>query len=165
MMEEIRRLYAHMRWADERVLTSLRGADPLPAEALRVYAHVLGAEHTWLSRLRRQPSIVAVWPTLTLDECESLSVENTDGFDAFLDVLEPGGLAREVEYRNSAGQEFRARIGDILLQVATHGGYHRGQVAVLLRQSGAEPMPTDYIAFVRASRRPPREGSSFVPAP
>ena len=30
-----------------------------------------------------------------------------------------------------------------------HGSYHRGQVAMLLRQSGAEPLPTDYIVFVR----------------
>lgn len=148
-MEEIRRLYAHMRWADERVLKSLRSADPLPADALNVYAHILGAEHTWLSRLRQQPPRVAVWPALTLDECEALSAESADGFDAFLDALEPGGLAREMEYRNSAGQEFRTRIDDILLQVATHGGYHRGQVAMLLRQCGAEPLPTDYIVFVR----------------
>lgn len=148
-MEEIRRLYAHMRWADERVLKSLRGADPLPADALKVYAHILGAEHTWLSRLREQQPTIAVWPTLTLDECEALSRENSEGFDAFLDALEPGGLAREMEYRNSAGQEFRTRIDDILLHTATHGGYHRGQVAMLLRYSGAEPMPTDYIAFVR----------------
>jgi uncharacterized damage-inducible protein DinB len=149
MMEEIRRLCAHMRWADERVLKSLRSADPLPADAVKLFAHVLGAEHTWLSRLRQQSPRMAVWPTLTLDECEALSAENAEGYEAFLDALEPGGLAREVEYRNSAGQEFRSRIGDILLQAATHGGYHRGQVAMLLRQAGAEPMPTDYIAFVR----------------
>jgi uncharacterized damage-inducible protein DinB len=151
MMEEIRRLYAHVRWADERALKSLRGADPLAGDVLKVFAHVLGAEHTWLSRLRQEPPRVAVWPTLTLDECEALSAENADGFDAFLDALELGALGREVEYRNSAGQEFRSRIGDILLQVATHGGYHRGQVAMLLRQAGAEPMPTDYIVFVRGA--------------
>lgn len=148
-MEEIRRLFAHMRWADERALEALRGADPLPADAMRVYAHVLGAEHVWLSRLRQQPGRVAIWPTLALDECEALSRENSEGFDAFLDALEPGGEAREIDYRNSAGAPFRSRIGDILLHVAMHGGYHRGQVAMLLRQAGAEPMPTDYIAFVR----------------
>lgn len=149
MMEEIRRLYAHMRWADERALEALRGADPLPADAMKVFAHVLGAGHTWLSRLKQQPARVAIWPTLTLEECEALSAENSEGFDAFLDALEPGGLSREVEYRNSAGEPFRTRIDDILLHAAMHGSYHRGQVATLLRQAGAEPMPTDYIAFVR----------------
>ena len=60
MMEEMRRLFAHARWADERALEALRGAPAPSAEALRVYAHVLGAEHTWLSRLRQQPPRVAI---------------------------------------------------------------------------------------------------------
>jgi uncharacterized damage-inducible protein DinB len=149
MMEEMRRLFAHMRWADERALEALRGAPQIPAEALRVYAHVLGAEHTWLSRLRGEPARVAIWPALGIEECAALARENADGFDAFLDSLDPGGLARDVEYRNSAGEGFRTRIDDILLQVAMHGSYHRGQVALMLRHDGAVPLPTDYIAFVR----------------
>ena len=149
MMEEMRRLFAHARWADERALEALRGAAAAPAEALKVYAHVLGAEHTWLTRLRGEPAEVAIWPALGIEECAALARENADGYDAFLNSLAPGGLAREVEYRNSAGERFRTRIDDILLHVALHGSYHRGQVAVLLRQDGAAPLPTDYIAFIR----------------
>jgi uncharacterized damage-inducible protein DinB len=33
--------------------------------------------------------------------------------------------------------------------VALHGAYHRGQIAQLLRQNGAQPAATDYIGFVR----------------
>jgi uncharacterized damage-inducible protein DinB len=148
-MEEMRRLFAHARWADERTLEALRGAPTAAAEALRVYAHVLGAEHTWLSRLRRQPPRVAIWPTLGVEECAVLARENADEFDAFLDSLGPDDISREVDYRNSAGEPFRTRIGDILLHVALHGSYHRGQVAIALRQGGAVPLPTDYIVFVR----------------
>jgi uncharacterized damage-inducible protein DinB len=151
MMEEMRRLFAHVRWADERALEALRGAPRASAEALRVYAHVLGAEHTWLSRLRGEPAEVAVWPSLTLEECAALASRNAAGFDSFLDSLGPDGLAREVEYRNSAGDGFRTRVDDILLHAALHGSYHRGQVAMLLRQGGAVPLPTDYIAFVRGA--------------
>lgn len=149
MMEEMRRLFAHARWADERALEALRGAPTASAEALRVYAHVLGAEHTWLSRLRGEPTRVAIWPTLGVEECAALARENAEGYDAFLDSLGPGDLSREVDYRNSAGEPFRTRIDDILLHVALHGSYHRGQIAMALRQGGAVPLPTDYIAFVR----------------
>jgi len=31
----------------------------------------------------------------------------------------------------------------------THGGYHRGQIALHLRQAGEEPVNTDSIAYVR----------------
>jgi hypothetical protein len=30
-----------------------------------------------------------------------------------------------------------------------HGQYHRGKINLLLRQSGAEPAPADYISYVR----------------
>lgn len=149
MMEEMRRLFAHARWADERALEALRGAAQAPAEALKVYAHVLGAEHTWLSRLRGEAPEVAVWPALGIEECAALALENADGYDAYLDSLAPDDFASEVEYRNSAGDRFRTRIDDILLHVALHGSYHRGQIAMLLRQHGAAPLPTDYIAYVR----------------
>ncbi|MGG1633398.1 DinB family protein [Paenibacillus sp. NRS-1760] len=32
-----------------------------------------------------------------------------------------------------------------------HGSYHRGQIALLLRQAGAEPILTDYIIYERQS--------------
>jgi len=37
----------------------------------------------------------------------------------------------------------------MLLQAFTHGGYHRGQIAMQLRQQGLEPVNTDYIIWVR----------------
>jgi len=53
---------------------------------------------------------------------------------------------------------FRSRVEDILLHVVLHGCYHRGQVAIALREAGAEPSATDFIAFVRgvpaATRQP-----------
>jgi uncharacterized damage-inducible protein DinB len=35
------------------------------------------------------------------------------------------------------------------LSKATHGVYHRGQIALLLRVGGAEPLATDYIVYAR----------------
>jgi uncharacterized damage-inducible protein DinB len=147
----VRRLFSHLRWADERALEALRAAGAPAEAALRTYAHILAAEHVWLSRLREQPPTVAIWPTLDLEECARLARANADGYDALLDGLAADDLDREVAYRNSTGQSFHTALGDILLQVATHGSYHRGQVALLLRQGGAEPQATDYIVFVRAA--------------
>jgi uncharacterized damage-inducible protein DinB len=151
VLESLHRLFAHMRWADERALEALRGADPVPQRALETFAHVLGAEHVWLARLQQRPASVAVWPVLDLDACERLARENAAEFDDLLDGLAPEDLQRTVSYQNSAGQSFDTRREDILLHVAMHGSYHRGQVATLLRQEGAVPEPTDYIAFVRGA--------------
>ncbi|HEU0016708.1 MAG TPA: DinB family protein [Longimicrobium sp.] len=151
MINQLRRLFAHMRWADERVMEALRRAETIPPQALEIYAHLLAAEHVWLSRLRGQAPRLAVWPVLSPDECAVLAAENEAGFDAYLDELGAEDATRSIAYRNSAGDAFESRVDDVLLHVATHGAYHRGQVALLLRQAGAEPAATDYIAWARGA--------------
>lgn len=112
---------------------------------------MLGAEHVWLARLRQRPAEAAVWPRLDLDGCDALAAATHAGFEALLAGLDAAALDRAIPYTNSAGVAFRSTPRDILLHVALHGCYHRGQVALELRQNGAEPQPTDYIAFVRGA--------------
>ena len=150
-LEHLRRLFAHLAWADARALQSLREATHPQDQARGLLAHVLGAEHVWLARLEGRPAAVAVWPALTLDECEALARENEQAYGRYLAALDAGSLDRTVHYRNSAGAEFDSRIEDILLHVALHGAYHRGQVAAAVRRGGDVPSPTDYLAFVRGA--------------
>ncbi len=140
-----------MHWADDRVLASLHSAVPLSSKALELYAHVLGAEHVWLCRLRHEPASTAVWPAIGVEQCRALAAANHAGFAQLLSRLDPAALGSEVAYTNSAGIAFRSTVEDMLLHVVLHGCYHRGQVALALRESGAEPLPTDYIAFVRGA--------------
>jgi uncharacterized damage-inducible protein DinB len=149
-MHHLRTLIDHMAWADDAALRSLRQPD-VPQRALDLYAHVLGAEHVWLARLEQRSPSVAVWPEGSVVLCERLARENQQAFRVFVEQLDDAGRRRAVRYRNSAGQEFESVIEDILLHVAMHGSYHRGQVALLVRDAGLEPQPTDFIAFVRGA--------------
>lgn len=158
MMDYFKRLYTHAQWADARTLHSIVDSEHLPARALELFAHVLGAEHVWLSRVRGTAPHVTVSPTLSVAECDALMHENHDGYTSLLDELAPGDLQRAVTYRNSAGHEFTSTLQDILTQVAMHGSYHRGQVAALVRAAGDTPQPTDFIAFARGAPAPPRQG-------
>ena len=166
MIDRLRMLSAHLRWADERALESLtRAAVPEPA-LVELLAHVLGAEHVWLARAEGRAPTVAVWPALTLAESAALAAENHAAFDRLLDTLDASQLSREVTYTNSAGAEFRSRVDDMLVQMLLHGAYHRGQIAFGLRRAGAEPIATDYIAFVRgaaaAVRAAPSDGERLT---
>jgi uncharacterized damage-inducible protein DinB len=152
--DTLSRLLDHLAWADEQALRSLRGAAAPPTAALAIYAHIIGAEHVWAARITGRPARVAVWPELTLEACTALSAENHAALRA---VLDTDALDRMVHYRNSAGAEFDSRVDDILLHVALHGAYHRGQVSRALREAGATPFPTDYIAFVRGAPAATRE--------
>jgi len=157
-MSPMDRLVAHLGWADALVLESLRRATPLDARAFEIYRHVLGAEDVWLARLKGEKPALAVWPELTLDACASAAKRNLEGLRAYVAALAPGDLTRGVTYVNSAGRQFTSSVEDILLHVFLHGAYHRGQVALALRSSGAEPAPTDYIAFARGAPAATRKG-------
>jgi len=94
-------------------------------------------------------SPLAVWPDLTLEECEAewrrvetlLSIEVAD--------LTVERLAAAVDYVNSKGERYTSRVEDILMHVVLHSAYHRGQIALELRAAGFEPAYTDYIHAVR----------------
>jgi uncharacterized damage-inducible protein DinB len=163
-MATIRNLWEHALWADARVLEALP-ADAAP-EAWREFAHILGAEETWLARLEGRTPRTAVWPDAAPGEVRASMQATHAAYRAYLAALEDPDLAAPVSYTNSAGQPFTSSVADILLQAALHGQYHRGKVSLLLRQGGRAPAPVDFIAFVRGapaateatSRRKPGAG-------
>ncbi len=156
-MEHLERLIDHLEWADERVLESLRRCRTPLSAAISLYSHILGAEHTWLNRITGVAPGVAVWPELSLDQCEALARENAAALRDLVDGIAERDRDKLITYRNSAGVEFTTQLEDILLHVALHGSYHRGQVAALLRSAGEEPIPTDYIQWVRGGAAATRQ--------
>jgi uncharacterized damage-inducible protein DinB len=59
---------------------------------------------------------------------------------------------RELKYTNYVNDYYENSIGDIMAHLVNHGTYHRGQVAVLLREKGYDPVNTDFITYDRVLR-------------
>jgi len=149
MSEILPRLFEHLKWADERVHASLVDAANPPPHTLDLFAHVIATEHVWLSRILGRPTDVPAWPKLSLAQCAELAARNADEFLALIESLDETALDSGIPYRNSAGAEFTNTPRDILVHIALHGAYHRGQIAAAVRAGGDTPASTDYIAFVR----------------
>jgi uncharacterized damage-inducible protein DinB len=150
MLDVIATLFGHLRWADQRALAALRASNGHPTQARELFAHVLGAEEVWLARLEGRTPALPVWPDFDIEQCTAWAERSQRNWEGYLERLtSPEQLEEEVAYINSAGDAYRSTVRDMLLQVALHGQYHRGQVALLLRASGFEPATTDYIAMVR----------------
>jgi uncharacterized damage-inducible protein DinB len=143
-------MWAHSEWADTVLLAALRAA-PDAADAWLELAHVIAADAVWLSRLEQRSNAPALWDRRTPDDIAELRAEVSSGYRAYFERLTPAMLDTMVTYTNTKGTRFETAVGDILLQVMLHAQYHRGKVNLLLRQSGAEPAPVDYIAFVRGA--------------
>jgi uncharacterized damage-inducible protein DinB len=140
-----------MEWANRRVLDALETSSGSDPQARPYFAHVLGAEDVWISRIEGVAPHVAVWPTLSLEQCRELTISNISRFRRLLDRMSDADLDRLIDYVNSAGAAFTSTLDDILIHVATHGAYHRGQISLMMRRGGGIPAPTDFIAFVRGA--------------
>jgi len=140
---DLQRLVDYDDWANREEVRHLRSLRSPPQQAIKILAHIVGTQWLWLGRLRSETPAV-VWPDLTLDQIDEqlarLHAEWPREFDR-TDV---------VEYVNSKGERWNSRADDILMHVIIHGGYHRGQIATIVRQSGTTPAYTDYIHCIRS---------------
>jgi uncharacterized damage-inducible protein DinB len=147
------RLFAYDRWANQECLAAMRAAGSVSADTVGRLAHILSAQKLWLERIQKRRQSMAVWPNLTIDECAALADEMSSAWRTYLTQLAmqvpPTSLDSKAEYRNSKGELWSSRVEDVLTHVLFHSAYHRGQIALQMRASGAQPAYTDFIHAVR----------------
>ncbi len=159
-LTEIKRLYDYNSWANERVLESLRriSHDAFVSDrgashgSVRgIIAHVAGAQWIWLERWKGV-SPVALLPESEFETVE-IATERLARIDHdlqdFTGQLTQADIDGSRGYRTTEGKPYSNILGDMMLHVANHSTYHRGQITTLLRQLGAVPQSTDFILFLR----------------
>jgi uncharacterized damage-inducible protein DinB len=145
-----RNLFEYDYWGNRETLTSLSSLSSGLEEPLRFFAHVIGAQRIWLSRIEQEaPSPPASWPSLTVEECRAAAEDLHQRWASFLATLSQARVSDSVSYRNSKGVEFKTPLEDVLQHVVLHSAYHRGQVAAAVRRAGGKPAPTDYTVYIR----------------
>lgn len=149
VLRRLRRLFAYDLWANRETLRSLKEASAPAPRARRVMAHVVGAERLWLGRLERRRDPAAVWPEMTLEQCESEITDLSRLWPEYLGGLSESSLSQQVSYTNSKGEPWTSAVDDILTHVVLHSSYHRGQIASAVRECGEAPAYTDFIHAVR----------------
>ena len=152
MAAHFERMWEFEAWANRRALESIAQLGE-PGECLRLFGHILAAQRAWLTRLDGgDSSQVELFPTPTIEECEDGLTEIDRKGLAYLAGLGDDALEPEIVYANQTGKTFRNPPRDILTHLGMHSHYHRGQIAILVRQAGATPAVTDFIAFCRLGR-------------
>jgi uncharacterized damage-inducible protein DinB len=158
--DEIRLLFEYNAWADRRTLEAcaaltseqftreLGGSFPSVRDTL---VHILWGEWLWLERWHgRSHGPEPPWPQpRDFAELRSRWPDVERGLRDFAAGLTPSDLERVIEYRRTTGSVFRQPLQPMLQHLVNHGTYHRGQVAMMLRQLGGVPLATDYIVFER----------------
>jgi len=114
--------------------------------------HIWNAETGWLSRLEGNG-----WNSEKVKNFEGSAADLMKSWqetsEQFKDFVATADLEKEVRFDHK-GESFSIPYREIAHTVFTHGGYHRGQVVMMLRQLGITDIPqTDYIEWVRENAR------------
>ncbi len=133
----------YMVWADNRQLAAVRAHMPLRLEILE---HIFMAERIWLARIEG-----AVAPTHLQPPADGaeLAAEWAELHRMWQALAAQADWNSVVSYKTLSGIESSSPLWQIVLHVANHGSYHRGQVAAVLRAEGFTPPGTDLILWYR----------------
>lgn len=157
-IEDIRTLYTYNRWANRRVCEAARLLEvrdfvrDLRASHSSVrgtLVHIMWGEWVWLQRWKRespkQMFAADDFPSPVELEARWQTVEREQ--EQFIERLTDAELRELVSYENLQGQRWEYTRGQMMQHVVNHSSYHRGQVAILLRQLGKIPNATDFLVF------------------
>lgn len=151
--KEFLRMFAYDSWANRECLAAMRGAGPTSADMIGRMSHILSAQQLWFERIEGRSQSMAVWPTLTVEDCAALADEMSTAWRSYLteprEQVALNSLNAKVEYRNTKGELWSSRVEDVLTHVLFHSTYHRGQIALQMRTAGVAPAATDFIHAVR----------------
>jgi|SRR5690554_6038782 len=117
----------------------------LPERTVPLFCHVINAHQIWNARILNEQEL-GVYEIHNLRRCKSLDEEN---FKQTLDIFATRNLDEVVTYTNSRGQKHRSLVRDILFHICNHSTHHKGQIVSDFRQSGIDPLVTDYIFYKR----------------
>ena len=155
MLDHIRDLYLHQAWADAAHWRAVLGSQAARAdrELKDRMVHLHGAQQLWLGR----------WQGLALafpKPEDHASIEDTFHFAqachaalaAYLSLRKEADLAEPITYTNLAGETFTQPLQELMVHLAFHSQYHRGQNAARLRALGTPAPATDLVNWQREGR-------------
>jgi uncharacterized damage-inducible protein DinB len=153
----------YLRWfeyekdAHQKVIRSL---ESVPAErrtsaeyqkAVDLFGHMIAARRLWLGRMGVLPPFTGEpFPKgAQLSQLAEQAREVEQAWDEHFRRLTDEEAQRPFEYMSLDKKPFRNHIEDVLTQLFGHSWYHRGQIAMLVRQAGGEPAVTDFVYWCR----------------
>ena len=141
-------LFEYNDWANKLSAASISETKNINPKALSVFAHIVNAQQLWLYRILGKPGFKP-WDERPIDESIIISSQINKEWIEFLNNTPDVDIEKSINYTTTKGDSFSNKINIIITQVIGHSSYHRGQIALLVRQAGGVPAKTDYILFNR----------------
>lgn len=151
----LRSLFAHKAWANIELFAALSAltkeqSDQLCA-CLRILDHVYIVDQIFRTHLVGERSLFVATNSAEIPSRDVLAtaVAETDSwYQWYVDQASPQTLSEIVNFTFTSGNLGRMSREEILLHVVTHGVYHRGGVAQVLKSISISPPDDPYTVFL-----------------
>jgi uncharacterized damage-inducible protein DinB len=166
--DDLRLLYEYDRWANNRIMGLVEALSPEQYErdlggsfpSVRdVLLHIVASKWAWLTYWKEStPSDGILTGLFTRSE----TIFHPKAFPTLATVQAKWAEVEkeEVEFVNEVTDELLGRtlpvrhtsvsLAHLMQHLANHSTYHRGQIAMMLRQLGAKAQGTDFAEFLLA---------------
>ena len=140
-------LFEYSHYFNQKLWASFTdNAERISDKSIKLFSHILNAQRVWNNRIEPQETPFGIWEIHLIQNCKDIDKVN---YEHSLLILDKFDLNQTINYTTTNGQSLSNSVRDILFQVVNHSTYHRGQISLEFRQSGLEPLLSDYIFYKR----------------
>lgn len=150
-------LFEFHNWRQRRIVELMNSFDPAYftkqingsfSSLFIVLEHLIWAEKVWFSRMdgtgvavmKSNQSVADLLQEWTLVTHKWTELVNSKGEEGFEEI---------VTYHTTKGVKHDDRFFEIVIHLIDHSTYHIGQMMNAVRSLGLEPVPTNFIHFLR----------------
>jgi uncharacterized damage-inducible protein DinB len=162
---EFRDLLTHMEWADAHAWRAVRNCDKAPADDRLKYLfhHIHLVQSVYLQAWRGDPFQVTELSAYSdLAAVEAWARAYYRAVASYATAVDESQFDQPVEFPWSAmiaekyGKVIPATLSESAWQVFSHTTYHRGQIAIRIRELGGEPPLVDFLVWVWGGKPAPQ---------
>lgn len=162
------KMYDYHQWANKQVIDRLKELPEsiydkeiksvFPSVA-KTLSHIYLVDSGWLEvmsgksfeeALQLEEQVSNLTKNMGIHEIEVIFSDLYERFKAFLNS-QPD-MEKIIEFDNPWAGPTAVSLSDMIIHIANHGTYHRGNIAAMLRQLGHSSVMTDYAVFWYANQ-------------
>lgn len=149
MLDYLKTNFRYDAWATKALLEAYMSYGFEVDSISRVFTHVINAQRVWLNRIGELNDSFDWEVVLTQPQLKEQHMKISGILSQYLEHLDAAKLSGAVSFQRVDGTPTSSTLMDILTHLYHHSMYHRGQIALRMRENMIVVPPTDYIVFSR----------------
>src|SRR5688572_21126121 len=141
-------LFEYNRYMNNELIRAMvQNRNTVSEKSLKWMNHILNAHELYNCRI--EPAGYQPPGTWDMRSLEELATINENNFQVSLGIVRLYDFDTVILYTTMKGTPMENTVGDILFHMVNHSTYHRGQIATDFRNTGLEPLVSDYVFYRR----------------